>query len=57
MKIEISLLEGIEPAEIVVPLYNEEIDKWLPESKPFQRDCSNFGGKINNKCPKGNRIQ
>lgn len=52
MKIEISLLEGIEQAEIVVPLYNEEIDKWLPESKSCQRAYSNFWERLITNIPK-----
>ncbi|KAL6058684.1 hypothetical protein STEG23_035833 [Scotinomys teguina] len=50
-------LAGIDPAEIVVPLTKEEIEKLWAESEPWQRACSNFLGEINSKYPKSDRIE
>ena len=47
----------MDPAEIVVPLTNEEIDQLWLESEPWQRACSNFLGDTNNKYPQSKRIE
>ena len=47
----------MDPAEIVVPLTNEEIDQLWVESEPWQRSCSNFLGDINNNYSRSQRIE
>ncbi|KAL6048885.1 hypothetical protein STEG23_006666, partial [Scotinomys teguina] len=56
-KLRLRQLAGIDPAEIVVPLTKEEIEKLWAESEPWQRACSNFLGEINSKYPKSDRIE
>ncbi|KAL6048456.1 hypothetical protein STEG23_026502, partial [Scotinomys teguina] len=56
-KLRLHQLAGIDPAEIVVPLTKEEIEKLWAESEPWQRACSNFLGEINSKYPKSDRIE
>ena len=56
-KLRLHQLAGIDPAEIIVPFNNDEIDKLWEESEPWQRACSNFLGEINNNYPKSKRIQ
>ncbi|KAL6093193.1 hypothetical protein STEG23_016117 [Scotinomys teguina] len=56
-KLRLRQLAGIDPAEIVVPLTKEEIEKLWVESEPWQRACSNFLGEINSKYPKSDRIE
>ena len=56
-KLRLRQLTGMDPAEIVVPLTNEEIDQLWVESEPWQRVCSNFLGDINNKYPRSRRIE
>ncbi|KAL6055503.1 hypothetical protein STEG23_020485, partial [Scotinomys teguina] len=56
-KLRLRQLAGIDPAEIVVPLTKEEIEKLWAESEPWQRACSNFWGEINSKYPKSDRIE
>ncbi|KAL6032267.1 hypothetical protein STEG23_036677, partial [Scotinomys teguina] len=56
-KLILRQLAGIDPAEIVVPLTKEEIEKLWAESEPWQRACSNFLGEINSKYPKSDRIE
>ena len=50
-------LAEIDPAEIITPFNNDEIDTLWEESEPCQRDCSNFFGDINNNDLKSKRIQ
>ncbi|KAL6031270.1 hypothetical protein STEG23_018611 [Scotinomys teguina] len=56
-KLRLRQLAGIDPAEIVVPLTKEDIEKLWAESEPWQRACSNFLGEINSKYPKSDRIE
>ncbi|KAL6061548.1 hypothetical protein STEG23_000991, partial [Scotinomys teguina] len=56
-KLRLHQLAGIDPAEIVVPLTKEDIEKLWAESEPWQRTCSNFLGEINSKYPKSDRIE
>ncbi|KAL6082707.1 hypothetical protein STEG23_019019 [Scotinomys teguina] len=56
-KLRLHQLAGIDPAEIVVPLTKEDIEKLWAESEPWQRACSNFLGEINSKYPKSDRIE
>ena len=51
-KLRLCQLAEIDPAEIVVPFTNDEIDKLRAESELWQRACSKFLGEINNKYPK-----
>ena len=56
-KLRLHQLAGIDPAEIIVPFNNGEIDKLWEESEPWQRACSNSLGEIKNNYPKSKRIQ
>ncbi|KAL6070006.1 hypothetical protein STEG23_001515, partial [Scotinomys teguina] len=56
-KLRLRQLAGIDPAEIVIPLTKEDIEKLWAESEPWQRACSNFLGEINSKYPKSDRIE
>ena len=56
-KLRLHQLAGIDPAEIVLPLTNDEIKKLRAESTSWQTPCSNFLGEINNKHPKSKKIQ
>ncbi|KAL6031325.1 hypothetical protein STEG23_000678 [Scotinomys teguina] len=56
-KSRLQQLAGIDPAEIVIPLTKEDIEKLWAESEPWQRACSDFLGKINSKYPKSDRIE
>ncbi|KAL6043129.1 hypothetical protein STEG23_019310, partial [Scotinomys teguina] len=56
-KLRVGQLAGIDPAEIVIPLTKEDIEKLWAESEPWQRACSNFLGEINSKYPKSDRIE
>ena len=50
-KFRLRQLIGRDPAEIVVPLTNEEIDRLWADSEPWQKACSDFLGETNNKYP------
>ena len=52
-KLRLCQLAGIDPAEIVVPFTNDEINKLWVESELLQKACSIIlGGEINNNYPK-----
>ncbi|KAL6063533.1 hypothetical protein STEG23_000298 [Scotinomys teguina] len=47
----------MDPAEIVVPLTNEQVSSLWKDNEYWQRACSNFLGEINNCYPKSKRIE
>ncbi|KAL6034225.1 hypothetical protein STEG23_023036 [Scotinomys teguina] len=56
-KLRLRQLTGMDPAEIVVPLTNEEVSSLWKDNEYWQRACSNFLGEINNHYPKSKRIE
>lgn len=50
-------LLGIDPAEIIVPFNNDELNKLWEQSEHRQSTCSNFLGETNNNYPIRKRIQ
>ncbi|KAL6061183.1 hypothetical protein STEG23_011259, partial [Scotinomys teguina] len=56
-KLRLRQLTGMDPAEIVVPLTNEEVSSLWKDNEYWQRACSNFLGEINNRYPKSKRIE
>ncbi|KAL6088155.1 hypothetical protein STEG23_004627, partial [Scotinomys teguina] len=56
-KLRLRQLTGMDPAEIVVPLTNEEVSSLWKDNEYWQRACSNFLGEINNCYPKSKRIE
>ncbi|KAL6033485.1 hypothetical protein STEG23_016302 [Scotinomys teguina] len=56
-KLRLHQLTGMDPAEIVVPLTNEEVSSLWKDNEYWQRACSNFLGEINNCYPKSKRIE
>ncbi|KAL6038953.1 hypothetical protein STEG23_010042 [Scotinomys teguina] len=56
-KLRLCQLTGMDPAEIVVPLTNEEVSSLWKDNEYWQRACSNFLGEINNRYPKSKRIE
>ena len=44
-KLKLHQLAGIDPAEIIVPFNNDEIEKLWEESEPWQTACSKFFGR------------
>ncbi|KAL6090311.1 hypothetical protein STEG23_009234 [Scotinomys teguina] len=56
-KLRLRQLTGMDPAEIVVPLTNEEVSSQLKDNEYWQRAFSNFLGEINNRYPKSKRIE
>ncbi|KAL6034957.1 hypothetical protein STEG23_012072 [Scotinomys teguina] len=56
-KLRLHQLTGMDPAEIVVPLTNEEVSSLWKDNEYWQRACSNFLGEINNRYPKNKRIE
>ena len=55
-KLRLHQLAGRDTAEIIVLFTNDEINKLLEESEPWQRTCTNFLGETNNNYPKSERI-
>ncbi|KAL6038242.1 hypothetical protein STEG23_034915 [Scotinomys teguina] len=56
-KLRLRQLTGMDPAEIIVPLTNEEVSSLWKDNEYWQRACSNFLGEINNCYPKSKRIE
>ncbi|KAL6037597.1 hypothetical protein STEG23_004916 [Scotinomys teguina] len=56
-KLRLRQLTGMDPAEIVVPLTNEEVSSLWKDNEYWQRTCSKFLGEINNRYPKSKRIE
>ncbi|KAL6031936.1 hypothetical protein STEG23_004786 [Scotinomys teguina] len=56
-KLRLRQLTGMDPAEIVVPLTNEEVSSLWKDNEYWQRACSDFLGEINNHYPKSKRIE
>ncbi|KAL6070467.1 hypothetical protein STEG23_006054, partial [Scotinomys teguina] len=56
-KLRLRQLTGMDPAEIVVPLTNEEVSSLWKDNEYWQRACSNFLGDINNRYPKSKKIE
>ena len=45
-KLKLHQLAGIDPAEIIAPFNNDEINKLWEDSEPWQSSCMNFLGEI-----------
>ena len=45
-------LAGTDPAEIVMHINNEDIDKLWAESESWQRACGNFWERLTTNIPK-----
>ncbi|KAL6082528.1 hypothetical protein STEG23_004612 [Scotinomys teguina] len=56
-KLRLRQLTGMDPAEIVIPLTNEEVSLLWKDNEYWQRACSNFLGEINNRYPKSKRTE
>ncbi|KAL6030268.1 hypothetical protein STEG23_031665, partial [Scotinomys teguina] len=56
-KLRLHQLTGTDPAEIVVPLTNEQVSSLWKDNEYWQRACNNFLGEINNRYPKSKRIE
>ncbi|MGE9501621.1 hypothetical protein ACQP3D_24730 [Escherichia coli] len=56
-KLRLRQLTGKDPAEIIVPLNNEEISSLWKDNEHWQIDITDFLGMISNNYPKIDRIK